>query len=152
MPYRDREKRKEYAKLWYQRNKKKVLEDSKKYYQSHKEEIKDRAYSYRTKNREKIKEYYNSTKEAQVQQVLKRRESNKEKYILLKGGKCEICGFEYNRENAACFDFHHENPNEKEYNPSEAIRLREENALRELNKCKLVCANCHRLIHYKTNI
>ena len=68
------------------------------------------------------------------------------------GSKCEICGFEYNGENAACFDFHHLDPNEKDYEPSTAIRLSREKAIAELSKCQLVCANCHRLIHYRASI
>ena len=150
MPFKDENKRKEYARLRYQKNKEKLSEKSKELYKVKKEEIKLRTSIYRANNKEKLREYYSNTKEVQIQQVLQRRENNKAEYILLKGGKCEICGFEYNGENAACFDFHHENPEEKEYNPSTAIRLRREKALKELEKCQLVCANCHRLIHYKT--
>ena len=152
MPFKDENKRKEYARLRYQENKEKLSEKSKELYKVKKEEIKLRTSIYRANNKEKLREYYSNTKEVQIQQVLQRRENNKAEYILLKGGKCEICGFEYNGENAACFDFHHENPEEKEYNPSTAIRLRREKALKELEKCQLVCANCHRLIHYKTKI
>ena len=152
MPFKDENKRKEYARLRYQENKEKLSEKSKELYRIKKEEIKLRTSIYRANNKEKLKEYYSNTKEIQIQQVLQRRENNKAEYILLKGGKCEICGFEYNGENAGCFDFHHENPEEKEYNPSIAIRLRREKALKELEKCQLVCANCHRLIHYKTKI
>lgn len=152
MPFKDENKRKEYARLRYQENKEKLSEKSKELYRVKKEEIKLRTSIYRANNKEKLKEYYSNTKETQIQQVLQRRENNKAEYILLKRGKCEICGFEYNGENAACFDFHHENPKEKEYNPSIAIRLRKEKALKELEKCQLVCANCHRLIHYKTKI
>lgn len=152
MPFKDENKRKEYARLRYQENKEKLSEKSKELYRIKKEEIKLRTSIYKANNKEKLKEYYLNTKEIQIKQVLQRRENNKAEYILLKGGKCEICGFEYNGENAACFDFHHENPEEKEYNPSIAIRLRREKALKELEKCQLVCANCHRLIHYKTKI
>ena len=152
MPFKDENKRKEYARLRYQKNKEKLSEKSKELYKVKKEEIKLRTSIYRANNKEKLREYYSNTKEVQIQQVLQRRENNKAEYILLKGGKCEICGFEYNGENAACFDFHHENPEEKEYNLSTAIRLRREKALKELEKCQLVCANCHRLIHYKTKI
>lgn len=152
MPFKDENRRKEYARLRYQENKEKLSEKSKELYKVKKEEIKLRTSIYRANNKEKLKEYYSNTKETQIQQVLQRRENNKAEYILLKGGKCEICGFEYNGENAACFDFHHESSEEKEYNPSIAIRLRREKALKELEKCQLVCANCHRLIHYKTKI
>lgn len=72
--------------------------------------------------------------------------TRKFKAIMDRGGKCECCG--YNK-NMAALDFHHINPEEKSFgldmkafsNHSwEVISL-------ELNKCKLLCANCHREIH-----
>jgi len=152
MPYKDTERRKNYLKLKYQNNKAKILSKAKEYYQIHKEEKKEKSAIYRKANPDKIKSYYKETREFQIRQVLNRRESRKAEYIKLKGGKCEICGFEYNGENAACFDFHHINPNTKEFGPADAIRLSRAKALLELEKCQLVCANCHRLIHYKSNI
>lgn len=152
MPYKDTERRKEYDRLRYQNNKAELLSKAKENYQTHKEDKKIKASEHRKANKDRIKTYYQNTKEYQIQQVLNRRDSNKAEYILLKGGKCEVCGFEYNGENAACFDFHHIDPSKKEYDPSTAIRLSKEKALLELDKCQLVCANCHRLIHYKSSI
>lgn len=61
------------------------------------------------------------------------------------GGKCSICG--YNKCIEA-LDFHHLNKNEKEEKPSQVIlRWSFEKAKKELDKCILVCANCHREIH-----
>ena len=59
------------------------------------------------------------------------------------GGCCSICGHEFP---LCCYDFHHKNPKEKECE----IRFSGSNTriLKELNKCILVCANCHRIIHY----
>lgn len=82
---------------------------------------------------------------------LVRRDRSKKEAIISKGGKCEICGYKYDGENAICFDFHHINPKEKRYNPSTALRLSKEERDIELSKCLLVCANCHRLIHAKKN-
>lgn len=70
------------------------------------------------------------------------RKKIKEKAVLYKGGKCVICG--YNK----CFralDFHHKNPKEKDFNISFGIK-KWENTKKELDKCILVCANCHREI------
>lgn len=59
------------------------------------------------------------------------------------GGKCQECG--YNK-NIAALEFHHINPDEKEFqldmrNTSiEKLRI-------EAAKCKLLCANCHRELH-----
>lgn len=152
MPYKDSVKAKEYFKLRHKRNKEEIAKKAKEYYQSNKEEKKAKAAEYRRTHKKELKEYYNNTKDSQVRQVIKRRDDRKDYYIRMKGSKCEICGFEYNGENAACFDFHHLDPNEKDYEPSTAIRLKQEKAMEELNKCQLVCANCHRLIHYKASI
>lgn len=72
----------------------------------------------------------------------------KRKYeiILEKGGKCECCG--YNK-NIAALEFHHINPEEKDYQ----LDLRAfsnyslEHLRSEISKCKLLCANCHRELH-----
>lgn len=65
---------------------------------------------------------------------------------MSRGGKCEKCGYNHN---IAALDFHHLNPKEKEF----AIDLRKfsnmslEKLQKELDKCILVCANCHRELH-----
>lgn len=60
------------------------------------------------------------------------------------GGKCQICGYD---KCIAALDFHHlENKEEK---PSYVIlRWSWERAKKELEKCILVCSNCHREIHF----
>lgn len=67
----------------------------------------------------------------------------KEKAVQYKGGKCSICG--YNKCNHA-LDFHHLNPQEKEFIISGGTRSFEFMKL-ELDKCILVCKNCHSEIH-----
>lgn len=66
--------------------------------------------------------------------------------IEQKGGCCEKCG--YNK-NVAAFDFHHKDPEQKDYqldmrklSNTSMIKLMEEVA-----KCELLCANCHRELH-----
>lgn len=60
------------------------------------------------------------------------------------GGKCVLCG--YNKCPAA-LDFHH--LFDKKFQPSYIIlRWAWERVKEELDKCVLVCANCHREIHY----
>lgn len=75
----------------------------------------------------------------------------KKRLVQIKGGKCEICG--YNK-NIKALQFHHLNPQEKEFNlgyytGSNNINI--EKALIEVEKCQLVCANCHAEIHTKDN-
>lgn len=71
----------------------------------------------------------------------------KVKAILYKGGKCAVCGAEYDGTNGAIFDFHHINPEEKEFEWGK-LRVRSWDSVKEeLDKEICVCVNCHRLIH-----
>jgi hypothetical protein len=63
--------------------------------------------------------------------------------VEYKGGKCQICG--YNK----CFnalEFHHLNPNSKDFTIS-GKSLSFEKLKYEVDKCILVCSNCHSEIH-----
>ena len=77
--------------------------------------------------------------------VQRRRDKTKELLVEYKGGKCEICG--YNKCIGA-LEFHHINPNEKEFGIGQKGYTRSiEKNKEEVDKCILVCANCHREIH-----
>ena len=74
----------------------------------------------------------------------------KEKLIQYKGGQCQICG--YNKCQGA-LQFHHRNPQEKEFTLSQ-INLNDtdftiEKLYEEVDKCDLLCANCHAEQHYR---
>lgn len=69
----------------------------------------------------------------------------KYKAIMYKGGKCSNCG--YNK----CFnalEFHHINPNEKDFSFARITSIKWETVKQELDKCVLLCANCHRKAHH----
>lgn len=61
--------------------------------------------------------------------------------------KCEKCG----NSHPATLDFHHTNPNEKEVAVAKAIRLgwSKKRILSEIEKCKILCSNCHRILHWE---
>jgi 5-methylcytosine-specific restriction endonuclease McrA len=60
------------------------------------------------------------------------------------GGSCTICG--YNKYYGA-LEFHHKNPEEKDMSWVK-LRLTSWNKIvKELDKCALLCANCHRETH-----
>lgn len=63
------------------------------------------------------------------------------------GTSCTICG--YNK-NYSALEFHHKNPEEKDFGPAQLIysSYNLDSIYKELDKCQLVCANCHREIHY----
>ena len=78
----------------------------------------------------------------------KRKERQKEikiKLIALKGGGCQICG--YSKCNQA-LHFHHLDPKQKEFKISKANRKSLPKILEEIEKCILVCANCHAELHW----
>jgi hypothetical protein len=71
------------------------------------------------------------------------RQRAKERAVNYLGGKCQNCG--YNRSLRA-LSFHHYNPAEKDFNISSQC-ISWEAMVKELNKCVLVCSNCHMEIH-----
>lgn len=78
----------------------------------------------------------------------KARQRLKKKLVDYKGGKCEICGYD---KCINALDFHHLNPNEKDFGISNYTVLSFDKLKKEVDKCILVCANCHREIHAKEN-
>lgn len=76
------------------------------------------------------------------------RHAIKKELIRYKGGKCEICG--YNKCIGA-LQFHHINPLEKDFSPSEKYnggKIDMNQLYLEVDKCQLLCANCHAEKHF----
>lgn len=61
------------------------------------------------------------------------------------GEKCQCCG--YNKCITA-LEFHHLNPTEKDFSFCSNTNRSWSDTRKELQKCILVCANCHREIHF----
>ena len=78
----------------------------------------------------------------------KRADIRKKEFIKLKGGGCSICG--YNK-NTSALEFHHINQEHKDFHFSNTKTTNINKIRKELNKCILICANCHREIHYPQN-
>lgn len=76
----------------------------------------------------------------------KLRKQTKLKSIEYLGGRCEICG--YNKCPEA-LDFHHKDPTTKEFGLGSFKIKNWEKIKKELDKCQLLCANCHRELHHK---
>ena len=66
-----------------------------------------------------------------------------DEYKLKKG--CLFC----DENEPCCLDFHHKDPKTKHRNISSMINssLSRQTIVKEIHKCILVCANCHRKIH-----
>ena len=77
---------------------------------------------------------------------IQRWRDRKVKAVEYMGGKCERCGYDKYPD---VLEFHHKDPSQKEANWNK-IRLWEWSKVEaELNKCALLCANCHREVHYE---
>lgn len=73
--------------------------------------------------------------------------NRKVKYINLLGGKCERCGLTLNNSHYSVFEFHHVDPSTKEYVWTKLRLFSDDRIKNELDKCQLLCANCHRIVH-----
>lgn len=74
------------------------------------------------------------------------RQKTKQKAVDYLGGKCVECG--YNKCLAA-MEFHHFNMTEKDFGIGRLKSRSFEGMKQELDKCELLCANCHREKHYE---
>jgi 5-methylcytosine-specific restriction endonuclease McrA len=74
----------------------------------------------------------------------KSRRARKAKCVTALGGKCERCGYDKCQ---SALEFHHKNPEEKDFAFSESRGFTDEELANELKKCELLCANCHREVH-----
>jgi hypothetical protein len=58
---------------------------------------------------------------------------------------CSRCGY---KDHPVALDFHHRDPAQKKFNISNNLVGRNwEKILAEVDKCDIVCANCHRIEH-----
>jgi hypothetical protein len=74
------------------------------------------------------------------------RQRRKQKCLNYKGGKCQKCG--YNKCIAA-LQFHHRDPSQKDFGLShKGVPQSWEKTKKELDKCDVLCANCHFEIHH----
>lgn len=82
----------------------------------------------------------------QSQNVLNYRQRRKENLVRVSGGKCCLCGYD---RTPSALEFHHIHPEMKKYGISgDGVCHDLESDLVEVQKCILVCANCHREIHH----
>jgi len=92
--------------------------------------------------------HYERNKEQYIQRT-KENKLKKKKFVedYKKERECEDCGEGFYR----CLQFHHRNPEEKFKGVSEMADLNYsiERIKDEIEKCDLVCANCHRKRHYE---
>lgn len=79
--------------------------------------------------------------------VQRRRDKLKELCVEYKGGRCEFCGYD---KCMAALEFHHIDPNEKDFGIGAKGHTRSFEKIKiELDKCVMLCANCHREEHVR---
>lgn len=105
------------------------------YYYNNKEKAAIKAKQWRENNRDYIRDKQRETKR-----------QRKEWAIQYLGGLCKDCKQTFH---PAIYEFHHRIPEEKDRDPSKMLQLSIKRLQKELDKCDLLCANCHRLTHHK---
>lgn len=93
------------------------------------------------------KESYEKNKKTTLVRNKRNKRRNVEWYNEYKSKlKCVKC----DENHPACLEFHHDDPNEKEYNVSELIRTTYsiKKIIKEIEKCTIFCSNCHKKYHY----
>ncbi len=96
----------------------------------------------------KDKRTYKDRREYLIKAVYARRKKVRAMAVEYKGGQCEKCGYDH------CIDaleFHHIDPTRKDFSISSKGYTRSWDKVKEeLDKCTMLCANCHRELHAKS--
>lgn len=76
-----------------------------------------------------------------------RRKEIKRLAVEYKGGRCSVCGYD---KCITALEFHHRDEREKSFSISTNSNIIKWETMRlELDKCDLVCANCHRELEFE---
>jgi len=91
------------------------------------------------------KRTYADRRETLIRAVAKRRRTLKVMAIEYKGGKCILCGYS---KCEGALELHHLDPTKKSFSISQKGYTRSwQKVKEEIDKCVLLCANCHREIN-----
>jgi hypothetical protein len=94
----------------------------------------------------KSRKHYEEHRQELIDKAAARRKELREEWRTFKRTlKCTTCGFSH----PAALDFHHEDPSKKEAHIHRLLANGQNAKLeKELEKCVVLCANCHRIHHY----
>jgi hypothetical protein len=81
----------------------------------------------------------------QTRKVSDWRHRKKIRAVEYKGGKCQRCGYD---RCVYALQFHHRDPDTKEFSIASATKWTWAHLKEELDKCDLLCANCHAEVEY----
>jgi len=102
-------------------------------------------YNNKEKCAERRKEWYERTRDVRNNKQRVKNNERKQQAVEYKGGVCFKCGLSYP---PAVFEFHHTDPSNKDKDLTRYKQLKWDRMQIELDKCILLCANCHRLTHH----
>jgi hypothetical protein len=89
--------------------------------------------------------YYYKNREEERERVVERKESLRKWYRELKETlECESCGYD---EHPAAIDFHHTGDKEEGVGSMVNEGYSRQSIKEEIERCKVLCANCHRVVH-----
>lgn len=74
------------------------------------------------------------------------------KAIEYKGSKCLDCTHSYPNQPYVIFDFHHRDPSKKDADWNKLKKRSWNKITQELDKCDLLCSNCHRIRHHNIKL
>ena len=145
-----------YNKRYYAAHKDEICLQNKRYCAEHKDEIKSRSKRYYREHKDALNAYQKQYYREHANEIgarSKRRHHTHRRALVasLKNGKsCIYCG----ESNPVCLDWHHRNPGNKLFNISTVGSTKEslEFLQDEIAKCDMVCANCHRKIHFGASV
>lgn len=92
---------------------------------------------------ERVRKWLKTRREERRFTINTRNKDRKQLVVNSFGNKCSVCGESFP---LCVYDFHHIKG--KDVNPSKALTWSEERMWKELQKCIMVCANCHRVLHF----
>ena len=99
-----------------------------------------------SRRREYKREWYSKNKHTEKNSVKKRKRKIKEWFKEYKIKlSCSKCG----ENHPATIDFHHKGKKENQVAQMVHWGYSIENIKREIKKCQVLCANCHRKVHWK---
>lgn len=94
----------------------------------------------------RVNKWIDDNSEAYRATINKRNRDKKREIVNRFGDVCHDCAKSYPQ---CVYEFHHLDPKGKDVNPSRALTWSEERMWKELNKCIMLCSNCHKIRHWE---
>jgi hypothetical protein len=118
-----------------------VQKDRREYYKQYRSTHKEQKAAY-------LRQYYQEHSDQYIEKTLQRQWSSREFVLQLKKElSCSRCGIADWR----VLDFHHIDRSTKDFTIQQLTRkgYGRERILQEIAKCEVLCANCHRIVHWE---